>query len=60
MIVDSHCHLFEMKNYTLSDEVYPIVVGYSHGSNKKVVEIARNNKTDSKINSTHKYPYPIA
>ncbi|MBI5227977.1 TatD family hydrolase [Candidatus Micrarchaeota archaeon] len=60
MIVDSHCHLFEMKNYTLSEEVYPVVVGYSHGSNKKVVEIARNGKTNKTTNPSHKYPYPIA
>ncbi|MBI5046960.1 TatD family hydrolase, partial [Candidatus Micrarchaeota archaeon] len=34
-IVDSHCHLFDLKNYILPSDIYPIVVGYSHSSNKK-------------------------
>ena len=42
MIVDSHCHLFDMKKgYVLPENVFPVVAGYSHSSNKKTVEIAK-------------------
>ncbi|MBN1169465.1 TatD family hydrolase [Candidatus Micrarchaeota archaeon] len=47
-LVDSHCHLFSVKNYQLPPDIIPVVVGYSHGSNKKAVEIARG-----------KYPYVL-
>jgi len=40
MLVDSHCHLQEIKNYEIKD-VLPVVCGYSHSSNVKAVEIAR-------------------
>lgn len=40
MLVDSHCHLQEIKNYTIKD-VLPVVCGYSHASNMKAVEIAK-------------------
>lgn len=40
-IIDSHTHLFEMKNYQLPTDIYPVVCGYSHGSNKKTVELAK-------------------
>jgi TatD DNase family protein len=40
--VDSHAHLYDMKKgYALPPDVYPVVVGYSHGSNQKAVEVAR-------------------
>lgn len=40
--VDSHTHLYDMKKeYALPPDVFPVVVGYSHGSNKKAVEVAR-------------------
>ena len=38
--VDAHTHVYEIKNYELSD-VLPVVVGYSHKSNVKAVEYAR-------------------
>jgi TatD DNase family protein len=41
MLVDSHCHLFDLKKYTLPDDIYPVVVGYSHSSNKKAVACAK-------------------
>jgi len=41
MFVDAHCHLESMKNYTPSDKVLPVTVGYSHSSNRKNIEIAR-------------------
>lgn len=40
MLVDSHCHLHEVKNYSIKD-VLPVACGYSHSSNQKTVEIAR-------------------
>jgi len=48
MIIDSHCHLYDLKNYTLPEDIYPIVVGYSYSSNKKAVAIAKG-----------KYPYVL-
>lgn len=42
MLIDSHAHLFDMKKgYQLPSDIYPVVCGYSHGSNKKAVELAR-------------------
>ncbi|MFH1520390.1 MAG: TatD family hydrolase [Candidatus Micrarchaeota archaeon] len=42
MLVDSHTHLFEMKKeYVLPSDIYPVVCAYSHGSNKKAVELAK-------------------
>ncbi len=41
MLVDSHCHLFDLKKYELPEDILPVVVGYSHGSNKKAVECAK-------------------
>ncbi len=41
--IDSHCHLFEIKDYVLPSDLYPVIIGYSHGSNKKVYEIAKKN-----------------
>lgn len=46
-LVDSHTHLFEMKKYSLPDDIYPVIAGYSHGANKKVVAFANE----------HKYPF---
>jgi len=40
MLVDSHCHLQEIKNYEIKD-VLPVVCGYSHSSNIKAVETAK-------------------
>lgn len=41
--IDSHCHLFEIKDYVLPSDMYPVIIGYSHGSNKKAYEIAKKN-----------------
>ncbi|MBU0532616.1 TatD family hydrolase [Candidatus Micrarchaeota archaeon] len=41
MMIDSHCHLYDLKNYILPDDIYPVVVGYSYSSNKKAVDIAK-------------------
>jgi len=41
MLVDSHCHLFDIKGYSLPPDIWPVVVGYSPGSNRKAVEAAR-------------------
>lgn len=41
MLVDSHCHLFDLKKYELPGDIYPVVVGYSHSSNKKAVACAK-------------------
>ncbi|MFH1785949.1 MAG: TatD family hydrolase [Candidatus Micrarchaeota archaeon] len=47
-LVDSHTHLFEMKkDYVLPPDIYPVVAGYSHGANKKVVDFAKE----------HNYPF---
>lgn len=42
-LVDSHCHLYDVKKYTVPPDIIPVVVGYSHSSNKKAVEIAKKN-----------------
>lgn len=41
MLVDSHCHLFDMKGYTLPEDIMAVVVGYSPGSNTKAAEWSR-------------------
>ncbi|MCI0504084.1 TatD family hydrolase [Candidatus Micrarchaeota archaeon] len=42
VLIDSHTHLYDMKKgYALPPDIYPVVVGYSHGSNRKAVETAR-------------------
>jgi TatD DNase family protein len=41
-LVDSHTHLFDMKKtYSLPPDIYPVVVGYSHTSNKKAVDMSK-------------------
>jgi len=42
-LVDSHCHLFDMKNYVLPTDIFPVVVGYSPSSNRKAAETAKKN-----------------
>jgi TatD DNase family protein len=39
--VDTHAHLFELEDYTLPQDIFPVVIGYSHGSNRKAAELAR-------------------
>lgn len=39
--VDSHCHLFDMKGYSLPADIAAVVVGYSPGSNAKAAEWGR-------------------
>ena len=46
--IDSHCHLFEIKDYVLPSDIYPVIIGYSHGSNKKAYDLAK------------KYNYPFS
>lgn len=42
VLVDSHCHLFDMKKgYMLPDDIFPVVVGFSHSSNRKAAELAK-------------------
>ncbi len=48
MLVDSHCHLYDMKNYQVPEDILPVVIGYSNSSNIKTVEIA-----------TGRYPYVL-
>ncbi len=38
MLVDSHCHIFDMKGYALPADIRVVVVGYSAGSNRKAAE----------------------
>src|SRR4030042_6111173 len=41
-LVDSHCHLFDMKkDYALPDDIFPVVVGFSHSSNMKAAGLAK-------------------
>jgi TatD DNase family protein len=41
-LVDSHCHLFDMKKgYLLPDDIFPVVVGFSDGSNRKTAALAK-------------------
>lgn len=44
MLVDSHAHLFEIKGYSLPEDIFPVIVGYSHGSNQKALALATANK----------------
>ncbi len=39
-VVDTHCHLFDIKNYELPEHIEPIIIGYSHSSNKKALQYA--------------------
>jgi TatD DNase family protein len=41
MIVDSHCHLYDLRKYQLPEDIFPVVVGYSHSSNRKAVACAK-------------------
>ncbi|HSB47225.1 MAG TPA: TatD family hydrolase [Candidatus Bilamarchaeum sp.] len=41
MFVDSHSHLFDLKDYQLPEDIYPVIIGYSHGSNRKAAELAK-------------------
>lgn len=44
VLVDSHCHLMDMKDYKPSKEVIPVASSYSHNKNVKNVEIAKKFK----------------
>jgi len=49
-LVDSHTHIYDMKKgYALPDDIYPVVVGYSNGSNRKAVKAAKE----------HGYPFVL-
>lgn len=40
VLVDSHCHLYDMKKgYALPPDIFPVVAGYSHSSNVKAVKL---------------------
>lgn len=40
-LVDSHCHLVDMKKgYVVPEGIIPVTVGFSHSSNVKTVELA--------------------
>jgi len=42
VLVDSHCHLVNMKkDYVVPEGVIPVTVGYSHGTNVKTVALAK-------------------
>lgn len=42
MLIDSHTHIFDMKKgYVLPPDIYPVVVGFSHSSNRKAAEAAK-------------------
>jgi len=41
VLVDSHCHLFDIKGYQVPADVYPVIVGYSDSSNHKALAYAR-------------------
>ncbi len=44
VLVDSHCHLMDIKNYSPSKDVIPVAASYSHSKNVKNVEIAKRFK----------------
>jgi TatD DNase family protein len=42
MLVDSHAHTYDLKKgYAVPSGIIPVVVGYSHGSNRKAAEEAK-------------------
>jgi TatD DNase family protein len=50
VFVDTHAHLFDLKkDYVLPPDIYPVVVGYSHSSNRKAAETAESKR----------YPYAL-
>jgi len=40
-LVDSHCHLIRLNNYKIQEDILPVTVGFSHGSNVKTVAVAK-------------------
>ena len=42
--VDTHAHIFDLKNYEMPSDIHPVVIGYSHSSNKKAAEVAEARK----------------
>lgn len=48
VLVDSHCHLFDIKGYAVPADIYPVIVGYSDSSNRKAFSYAKG--------SGHDYP----
>ena len=40
-LIDAHCHLDEIRGYTLSKQLLPVATGHSHGSNRRTFEIAQ-------------------
>ena len=43
-IIDSHAHVFEIKDYVNDTKFIPVVSGYSNGSNLKTIKIAKEYK----------------
>ncbi len=43
-LVDSHCHLFDIKNYTPQKDLVTVSSGYSHSTNVKNVELSQKLK----------------
>ncbi len=42
VLIDSHTHIYDMKKgYALPPDIFPVVIGYSSGSNRKALEAAR-------------------
>ena len=41
LLVDSHCHLDRIRDYSLHAGLIPVTVGYSHSSNQKATAIAK-------------------
>jgi len=41
VLVDAHCHLFDIKRYDIPKDIIPVVVGYSDSSNKKAFALAK-------------------
>lgn len=49
-LVDAHTHLYDMKSgYAPPPDILPVLVGYSHSSNRKAAELAE----------AHGYPYVL-
>lgn len=40
MLVDAHCHLESIKNYSVPEGLIPVTVGYSNGANLKNISIS--------------------